>query len=100
MMYGRKGASQKDAQELNGRYAPEVVVAIHDKKSHMYDAELFLWYLDVVLREALRQQRRRLVHSGRSGDASRKAVLRIDAASCSQSYGTRGPTSFHNPQIP
>ena len=82
VMYGQQGASASDMLELNNRYAPEVITVVNKKKSHMFDADLFLWYLDVVFREALRQQRQKLTVSGRDTDAAKQAVLLIDPASC------------------
>ncbi len=58
VMYGNKHISDKDLLLVNERYAPEVITVRNSKKSHMYDSQLFLWYLDVVFREALQQQRR------------------------------------------
>ena len=45
VMYGSKGASQKTVSEFNERFAPEVVCCVNDKKSHMYDSQLYIWYL-------------------------------------------------------
>ena len=55
----------------------------------MSDAELFLWYLDVPFREALRQQRQHLRTQGRQHDAEKTARLIIDPASCHVA-GSRG----------
>ena len=78
VMYGNKHISDKDLLLVNERYAPEVITVRNSKKSHMYDSQLFLWYLDVVFREALRQQRAKLS----SACAGKTAVLLVDPASC------------------
>ena len=46
----------------------------------MIDGTLFLWYVDVVVREGLRQQRAWLVAQGRLADSRKNAILIVDPA--------------------
>ena len=79
-MYSKSNLSMKAAAQANERYAPEHIFHNTGKRSHMVDAELFLWYLDVVVREGLRQQREYLTQQGRDEDARKIALLVVDPA--------------------
>jgi hypothetical protein len=67
-------------KELNATWAPEVLFRCTGTSSHMANAELWLWYLDVVVREMLRQKRAQLL-AQRSPHADKTAVLLVDPAS-------------------
>ena len=81
--------SKKIARLANERYAPEHIFHNTSKRSHMVDGELFVWYLDVVVREGLRRQRRLLVEQGREGDSRKRAYVIVDKAPGHDSY-TKG----------
>ena len=86
IFYGDGKAAVRDVALLNERYAPEVFVRDTGTKSHMSNAQLFLWYLDVPVREALRWQREKLRAQGRHSDARKRAVVLLDPASCHMAY--------------
>ena len=77
-----KKISAKTIQNLTELYSPELFVLDTASRSHMNNAELFIWYIDVVIREWLRQKRQSLRTAGRHNDATKTAILLIDPASC------------------
>ena len=69
VFYSASRLSRKAARKANARYAPECIFHDTRGRSHMMDGEHFVWYLDVVVREGLRQQRAWLDKQGRVEDA-------------------------------
>ena len=70
ILYGQKSAASKHVAALLKLYNPEVF----GRESHMNDAELLLWYLDVPFRESLTRQRQKLRDKGQRADADRWAT--------------------------
>ncbi len=81
-LYSKSGVSLREETSLNDLYMPEFFVLNTQRKSHMADGEVFLWHLTTVVREALRQQRSRLVAQGKVEESGRVALYLVDAAPC------------------
>ena len=81
-MYAKSGICKADVLRLNAAYAPELFIIKTQGKSHMNNGQLFIWYLDVVVREALRQQRAYMQSVGLGVLGRRMASLIVDRASC------------------